>query len=59
MIIKKIINQADQIKTDTTNFDNILSASDDTVQKALDKLDSIESVGLTHSQIMSRVFIGV
>ncbi|MHA1470222.1 MAG: hypothetical protein ACTSSP_06625, partial [Candidatus Asgardarchaeia archaeon] len=36
---------ADQIQTDTTNFNNILSASDDDIQKALDSLDEIGDLG--------------
>ncbi len=39
MILKKLLNLASLIKTTVTNFGGLLSASDDTVQKALDTLD--------------------
>jgi hypothetical protein len=37
--------QADRIRTNTTNFDNNLSAADDNVQKALDTLDDMVGTG--------------
>ena len=37
------VDKASKIKTDTTNFNNKLSNSDNTVQKALDTLDNLTS----------------
>jgi hypothetical protein len=37
---------ASSIYTDTTNFNNFLNATDDTVQKVLDKVDAINNVSL-------------
>ena len=37
---------AENISADTTNFDGLLSALDDTVQKALDTLDDIEAADI-------------
>jgi len=39
------VTRAKQIRTDTTNFDNNLSTSDTTVQKALDTLDDMVGAG--------------
>jgi len=44
-------NQASDISTDTTNFDNNLSAADDTVQKALDTLDDTAGGGGTTEDV--------
>lgn len=44
-------NKASKIKTDTTNFDNNLSSSDDTVQDALDTLDEVAGGGGSGDQI--------
>lgn len=35
-----VIDKASLIKTNTTNFNNVLNSSDNTVQKALDKVDN-------------------
>jgi len=40
-----VLDWAEYIETDTSNFDNNLSGDDDTVQKALDKLDDMSSGG--------------
>jgi len=39
-------NRANQIFTDTTNFDGILDASDTTVQSALETLDDLTQSGV-------------
>ena len=38
-------NKAAKIKTDTTNFNSILSTADTSVQKALDTLDNNNAIG--------------
>jgi len=47
-VLRADILKASLISADTTNFDKVLSAADDTVQKALETLDEIDksSVGL-------------
>jgi hypothetical protein len=46
-------NTASRVKLDTTNFDNLLSSEDDTVQKALDTLDDIVSSGSDVMQVIA------
>ncbi|MFA5036758.1 MAG: hypothetical protein WC479_06240, partial [Candidatus Izemoplasmatales bacterium] len=40
-----MIPTATQVTTDTTNFNNNLSTADTTVQKALDTIDNMSTVG--------------
>lgn len=39
--------KAKRIRTDTTNFDNLLSGSDDNAQKAFDTLDNVTAANIT------------
>lgn len=43
IVVQNNINDATDIPTDTSNFDNNLSSADDTVQKALDTLDELSA----------------
>jgi hypothetical protein len=44
-ILDSAIQDADEVSVDTTNFDNNLSAADDTVQKALETIDEFNLSG--------------
>lgn len=52
---RTVANQhpASAIAPDTTNFDGILSSADDTVQKALDTLDSV-TIGFTNYKYVAK-----
>ena len=52
------VNTTGSISTDTTNFDGILSATEDTVQKALDVIDDIEDLALAFTNDVSVVGAG-
>jgi len=46
-------DQASEVKTDTINFDNQLSAADDSVQKALETLDELIGGGSSSNQSLN------